>query len=425
MIDIVYIDDLFPEGSCYKFNNPKFGYTLNLGDFVRYHFEHRLVRTPQYINDTYVFLAITNPDNITTLPIFKDNPNVLCVSNVIARVSDNEKLNIVISYPMETFITDSIIAFVNELLESYPKARFFFSQGNANTRNKLISNTFNRITYLPNPLFEAHYGDYIRNSYIPTIDKQPLEKKFLVPIRQAKPFRLLFYIWMKDNGLLENSHYSWTTENLYNSIYNEVLTSTPLYKELSDTEIEFLKVPVFLDDSDRTQILKTQWNMNEKVASSFMQIVLETTFTEGIEKDSPTIFLTEKTYKPIFYKQPFILISEPFSLRYLRGLGYKTFGSFIDESYDVIIDPHLRMKHITNEILKINSMSISQLEDIRVQIQDIVEHNYNVFMSRPSEKILVKHIEETLLYGKQRSIKLIGEQEILHGSVDAHALYAQ
>lgn len=412
MIDIVYIDDLFPEGSCYTFNDPKFGYTLNLGNFVRYHFEHRLVKNPDYINETYLFIPICNPDIIGGIDITK-------------RVSDSYKLNLVISYPMETFLTDTIINFIKKLVGYYPKAKFFFSQGNANFENKFVSRLFKQLRYIPNPLFEAHYGDYIKNSNISTVDKKPLVKKFLVPIRHAKPFRLMFYVWMKDHRILENSYYSWTTENLYNVLHNEVLSSAPLHKELSANDIEMLKTPVFLDNSDQGHIVKTQWNMTHNVASSFMQIVLETTFTEGIEKDSPTIFLTEKTYKPIFYKQPFILISEPYSLKYLRSLGYKTFGSFIDESYDAIIDPHLRMKHITNEILKINSMSLSELEDIRVQIQDIVEHNYNVFMSRPSEKILVKNIEETLLYGKQRSIKLIGEQEILHGSVDAHALYAQ
>ena len=412
MIDVIDIDDLFTQGSCYKFNNPKFGYVLNLGDFVRYHFEHRVVKQADYQNETYVFIPICNPDSLTNI-------------DITPRVIDSDNLNIVISYPMETFLTDNLIDFIKKLLGHYHRAKFFFSQGNANTENREVARLSNRIRYIPNPLFEAHYGDYIANANLITIEKQPLLNKFLVPIRHVKPFRLMFYIWMRDNGLLENSHYSWTTENLYNIIHSEVLSPTPLYKELSDTDIEFLKVPVFLDETDRTQILKTQWNMNEKVASSFMQIVLETTFTESIEKNNPTIFLTEKTYKPIFYKQPFILISEPYSLKYLRSLGYKTFSSFIDESYDEIEDPHQRMKHITNEILKINSMSLSELEGIRVQIQDIVEHNYNVFMSRPSEKILVKHIEETLLYGKQRSIKLIGEQEILHGSVDAHAFYAQ
>lgn len=409
MIDIIFIDDLFPEGSCYKFNNPKFGYTLNLADFVQYHFEHRLVKTPQYVNDTYVFITVSNPDNITTAPNYKDDSSVLYVGNVIDRIPDNEKLNIVISYPMETFITNSIVAFINMLLDSYPKAKFFFSQGNANIENKLPSRLSSRINYISNPLFEAHYGDYVRNSNLLTVDKKPLVKKFLMPIRQAKAFRLLFYIWMKDNNVLENSYYSWSTENLYNVIYKEVLKSTPLYRELSDEDNQFLKISVLLDDSDKHQLAKTQWNMTDKVAESFMQVILETTFTESLEKDNPTIFLTEKTYKPIFYKQPFILISEPYSLSYLRSLGYKTFGSFIDESYDEITDPHQRMKHITNEILKINNMSLEQLEDIRTQIQDIVEHNYNVFMSRPSERILVKHIEETLLYGKQRSIKLIGQ----------------
>lgn len=409
MIDIIDIDDLFPEGSCYKFNNPKFGYTLNLGDFVRYHFLHKLVKQADYENETYVFIPICNPDNITTLDTIKHSDKVLHVDSIINRVTNSDKLNIVISYPMETFITSTIVTFINKLLDSYPKANFFFSQGNANTENKLISRLSSRISYIPNPLFEIHYFDYIRNSSLTTVDKQPLIKKFLVPIRQAKPFRLLFYIWMKDNNVLENSYYSWSTENLYNVIYKEVLNSTPLNRELSDEDNQFLKLPVFLDDSDKNQLIKTQWNMPDKVAESFMQIVLETTFTESLEKDNPTIFLTEKTYKPIFYKQPFIIVSEPYSLKYLRSLGYKTFGSFIDESYDEITDPHLRMKHITNEILKINNMSLVQLEDIRAQIQDIVEHNYNVFMSRPSERILVKHIEETLLYGKQRSIKLIGQ----------------
>lgn len=409
MIDIIDIDDLFPEGSCYKFNNPKFGYTLNLGDFVRYHFLHKLVKQADYENETYVFIPICNPDNITTLDTIKHSDKVLHVDSIISRVTNSDKLNIVISYPMETFITSTIVTFINKLLDSYPKANFFFSQGNANTENKLISRLSSRISYIPNPLFEIHYFDYIRNSSLTTVDKQPLIKKFLVPIRQAKPFRLLFYIWMKDNNVLENSYYSWSTENLYNVIYKEVLNSTPLNRELSDEDNQFLKLPVFLDDSDKNQLIKTQWNMPDKVAESFMQIVLETTFTESLEKDNPTIFLTEKTYKPIFYKQPFIIVSEPYSLKYLRSLGYKTFGSFIDESYDEITDPHLRMKHITNEILKINNMSLVQLEDIRAQIQDIVEHNYNVFMSRPSERILVKHIEETLLYGKQRSIKLIGQ----------------
>ena len=409
MIDIVFIDEILPDSSCYKFNDPKFGYTLNLANFVRYHFEHRLVKKPDYQNETYVFIAICNPDNITTIEN-TDNPNVLHVNALLGRIPDNEKLNIVVCYPMETFIAQPIIPFMDKLLSSYTKAKFFFSQGNANSEHLFLKRLYDRVTYLSNPLFEALYGDYLRDSNLSTVEKKPLNKKFLVPIRHVKPFRLAFYMWMKDNSILDSSYYSWTTENLYNVPIDDISSQFLLNRKLSPEDIDFLKKPIFLDKTDENQILKTQWNMSDTIVeSSFMQIVLETTFTESLEKDSPTIFLTEKTYKPIFYKQPFILVSEPYSLRYLHSLGYKTFGSFIDESYDEITDPHQRMKHITNEVLKINSMSLEELEDIRDKIQDIVEHNYNVFMSRPSEKILVKHIEETLLYGKQRSIKLIRE----------------
>lgn len=399
MIDIIDIDDLFPERIFYKFNNPKFGYSLNLGDFVRYYFNHNLVKKPDYVNDTYLFIPICDPDKILTSQ----------VDTIAHRVKDSEKLNIVISYPMEMFLTDQVGYMVKYFASMYKKANFFFSFGNAldctnYIRTKLIDN----INYIPHPLFELLYSEHIQNNGTRLTEKTKLSKKFLLPIRNAKPFRMFLYLWARDNNILDNSYYSWTTENVYHSA--SMPATTTLWNIDFEENKEFLTTSVSLDPEDLREYTLKQWFLRPNlVESSFMQIVCETSFVESLEKKNPTIFLTEKTYKPIFYKQPFILVSEPFSLRYLRSMGYKTFSSFIDESYDFIIDPQQRMKHITNEILKINNMSLEQLEDIRVQIQDIVEHNYNVFMSRPSEKILVKHIEETLLYGKQRSIKLIGE----------------
>lgn len=409
MIDIIDIDDLFVDG-CFKRHMLKFGYTLNLCDFVRYHFEHRIVDQPDYENETYVFIPIHDPEKIVIYPIVKKSSNGLHLSSFNQRVRDSENLNIVVSFPMETYIDETMTNILDRLVKSYPKAKIFFSQANANVENRIVGKISNRIKYLPNPMFEAHYGDHIRNTKLISYKKTPIQKKFLVPIRQAKYFRIAIYMWMKEHAILENSYYSWLTENVNNNDLQDVIRQSLVPRELTPEDIYFLGTPVSLDSDDKRIILHKQWDMSEKVvSSSFMQIVLETTFNTGLIQDNPIIFLTEKTYKPIFYKQPFILISEPYSLKYLRNLGYKTFGSFIDESYDEIEDPVERMKCITNEILKINSMSLAQLENIRVMIHDIVEHNYNVFMSRPTENILVKHIEETLLYGKQRSIKLISE----------------
>ena len=45
-------------------------------------------------------------------------------------------------------------------------------------------------------------------------------------------------------------------------------------------------------------------------------------------------FITEKTYRNIKYKKPFIIMGQHISLASLHKLGYKTFHPLIDESYD-------------------------------------------------------------------------------------------
>ena len=43
---------------------------------------------------------------------------------------------------------------------------------------------------------------------------------------------------------------------------------------------------------------------------------------------------------------PFVLISRPNSLEYLKIIGFKTFSDFWDESYDTIVDDFERMNKI-------------------------------------------------------------------------------
>ena len=179
MIDIIDIDDLFVEG-CFKLGLLKFGYTLNLCDFVRYHFEHRIVKQPDYENETYLFIPISNPDKIITYPTDKKSSNGLHLSSLIERIRDSENLNIVVSFPMETYIDEAMTNILANLLRYYPKAKLFFSQANANVDNRIVNRVSNRIKYLPNPLLEAHYGDHIRNTKLVSYEKTPIKKKFLV-----------------------------------------------------------------------------------------------------------------------------------------------------------------------------------------------------------------------------------------------------
>jgi hypothetical protein len=114
--------------------------------------------------------------------------------------------------------------------------------------------------------------------------------------------------------------------------------------------------------------------------NSYFSIVAETAYyqtnvygpTISIEKD---IFPSEKIYKPIMMKHPFILMGRPYFLETLRSHGYKTFHPFIDESYDAVEDDAERMRLIFNEISRLSSMTDDQYREWMQQVKPIVEHN--------------------------------------------------
>ena len=105
--------------------------------------------------------------------------------------------------------------------------------------------------------------------------------------------------------------------------------------------------------------------------SSFLHVVLETVVDRQ--------HLTEKIFKPVVLRQPFVLVGGIGSLEYLRSYGFKTFGSFWDESYDEIENLDERMQAIADIVNNIGAMSLNELESMRTGMQEILDHNYNRF----------------------------------------------
>jgi hypothetical protein len=103
-------------------------------------------------------------------------------------------------------------------------------------------------------------------------------------------------------------------------------------------------------------------------------------------------FLTEKVFKTIGFKMPFIFYGEPGSLQFLKTLGYKTFDKIWDESYDSIIDPVERADAITKLVSHLCSLNDKEFLEILKRTCEIVEHNYNMLQLRQTENTLVEHI---------------------------------
>jgi len=101
----------------------------------------------------------------------------------------------------------------------------------------------------------------------------------------------------------------------------------------------------------------------------FLAIVNETRFAQ------PFANISEKTLQAIFARKPFVLVAPPKSLEYVKKLGFQTFDTYWDESYDEEVNPTLRIQKILDLIEFINSMSLQELRNIYKSMSKILDHN--------------------------------------------------
>lgn len=192
------------------------------------------------------------------------------------------------------------------------------------------------------------------------VDYTPVNQKnlFLNYNRNPRPHRVEFL-----NNLLNVD------------IFNRGLISIG---KVIDGVNEFLinNTPITIDD---TYDLK--YNMACSITKSdyektFISVVSETLVDEG------TLFITEKTWKPIMVGHPFIILGNQGTLKYLKSIGYKTFSTWINEEYDDILDSATRSIKIVNELEKLSKKSVEELLEMRKEMRDICKHNQENFNNR-------------------------------------------
>ena len=115
---------------------------------------------------------------------------------------------------------------------------------------------------------------------------------------------------------------------------------------------------------------------------SFWHVVNETVFYED------KLHLTEKIFKPIVSSRPFLLVAAPGNLRYLRSYGFKTFGDWIDESYDDELDPHKRLTLITEQLQRLCDRSPDNLKAMYQDMRPVLDHNRQHFFGEFRERIV-------------------------------------
>ena len=133
-----------------------------------------------------------------------------------------------------------------------------------------------------------------------------------------------------------------------------------------------LTEPLTIDTDTPNGTMSADINI-EELTSALWYIVTETVYF------FPKLHLTEKVFKPIVARRPFILVAAPGNLAYLKSYGFKTFDHWIDERYDQEQDHYIRIEKITAEIAKLCALSKKELEQMYAEMQEILEYNFNHF----------------------------------------------
>jgi len=114
------------------------------------------------------------------------------------------------------------------------------------------------------------------------------------------------------------------------------------------------------------------------------------------------VFMTEKIWKPILAQHVFVVHGNYLYLQRLREMGFKTFGNYFDEGYDLEQDSDKRIDKIVTLIeelkAKCDDGSIvergnKKWQDIYLQTKALRQHNYDTFFDK--EK-LSSEINKTL-----------------------------
>lgn len=113
----------------------------------------------------------------------------------------------------------------------------------------------------------------------------------------------------------------------------------------------------------------------EMIQESFVYVATETVF------HYPSTFLSEKSFKGITAKRPFILVAAPFSLQYLRTLGFKTFSEYWDESYDLEVDPEQRMLKIIELLNSLCQLNLSDLTKLLIEMESVLQYNFSYYQN--------------------------------------------
>ena len=224
----------------------------------------------------------------------------------------------------------------------------------------------------------------------------PIDEKYLYLsyARNPRDQRIALCSRLLKNNLLDKGRVSLGKFEFTKHLYK--LDDIEVIKKLSQL------VPI---EIDRT----LEYNLAADITlpdyeNTFISVINETLTTKD------TLFFSEKIFKPILVGHPFLIIGNMGSLSYLKKLGYKTFDKWVDESYDSEVDFLTRVDKVVSALDNFKYHSIKQLQIIRKDMQEVLDHNRKHLLASLKEKYGLpkgsKYIQQPLKPVKAELLKI-------------------
>jgi len=239
------------------------------------------------------------------------------------------------------------------------------------------------LTYNLQVLYYFFHGfaalDWYRGFYALNYNKQVVQQykydyvTFNRLVSNDRSYRCYFVSRLAEELLLEHGQVSFGLPTEQATWQEEI---TDVDTKLSQHAIDHIKLhlpsrPLIIDNEQVPGWASA--DIPRCINDSLWHIVTETVFYYD------KLHLTEKIFKPIAIKQPFMLIAAPGNLAYLKSYGFKTFDCVIDESYDQIQDPDARIDAVVDQLKWYCALPLDKKQEIIVKIESIVEYNFHHF----------------------------------------------
>jgi len=282
-------------------------------------------------------------------------------------------------YDQEPFIEQLAIPYMKAFIENLPEStRILVTSEYSNDIDTFVhQNDFKKLYYFFHGFaaLDWYRGHYALNSN--KLIVKEYKHDFISMnriINNDRSYRIYLVSLLKEQGLLEHGQVSFNvTDNLFDDWQDETADPNSKLSDTAKQHIEHHLTDISKLIIDKPELPGSASADIPRSNDAFWNIVTETVFYYD------KLHLTEKIFKPIVSKQPFMLLAAPGNLAYLKNYGFKTFDSVIDESYDLIQDNDLRLEAVVKQLSWYCSLSDSEKTDVMRAVEPIVLHNFHHF----------------------------------------------